>query len=70
MHKEAVEDDPQRRRPDISLAKKVLDWEPRVSLKQGLAKTIDYFQKELSRKHYFDDVNIHPNEYRVDDNEI
>jgi len=65
-HKEAVEDDPRRRRPDISLAKKVLDWEPRVSLKQGLAKTIDYFRKELSRKHYSDGNDVHPNEYQVD----
>jgi len=65
IHKEAVEDDPQRRRPDISLAKKVLNWEPKVTLKQGLEKTIDYFRKELSRKHYSDGIDIHPNEYRV-----
>ena len=37
-------DDPVRRRPDISLAKKVLDWEPKVSLEQGLEKTIAYFK--------------------------
>jgi len=65
VHKSAVEDDPQRRRPDISLAKKVLDWEPRVTLKQGLQKTIDYFRKELSRKHYSDGTGVHPNEYQV-----
>lgn len=65
MHKDAVEDDPKRRRPDISLAKKVLDWEPRVTLKQGLAKTIEYFQKELSRKHYSDGIGTHPHEYQV-----
>ena len=65
VHKEAVEDDPKRRRPDISLAKKVLDWQPKVSLKQGLAKTIDYFRKELSRKHYSDGIGVHPIEYQV-----
>lgn len=45
----AVEDDPQRRRPDISRAKKYLNWEPRVPLKVGLEKTIQYFRKELER---------------------
>ena len=63
-------DNPKRRRPDISLAKKVLDWEPKVSLKQGLAKTIDYFRKELSRKHYSDGIGVHPQEYRVNNNEV
>jgi UDP-glucuronate decarboxylase len=36
-------DDPTQRRPDISLAKKELDWEPKVPLEQGLIKTIEYF---------------------------
>jgi UDP-glucuronate decarboxylase len=36
-------DDPKQRRPDISLAKKTLGWEPATPLEQGLAKTIDYF---------------------------
>ena len=70
VHKAAVEDDPKRRRPDISLAKKVIDWQPRVSLKQGLEKTIDYFRKELSRKHYSDGIGVHPDEYQIIDNEI
>lgn len=43
----AVEDDPQRRRPDISRAKSVLNWEPRVGLKEGLKKTIKYFRQEI-----------------------
>ncbi len=38
------EDDPQQRKPDISLAKKVLDWQPVVGLEVGLAKTIEYFK--------------------------
>lgn len=37
-------DDPKRRRPDISLARKILDWEPRVPLAEGLKTTIDYFR--------------------------
>jgi UDP-glucuronate decarboxylase len=37
-------DDPMQRRPDISLAKKVLDWEPKIALDEGLDKTIAYFK--------------------------
>lgn len=36
-------DDPKQRRPDISLARQMLDWEPKVALKEGLTKTIAYF---------------------------
>lgn len=39
------EDDPKVRKPDITLAKNKLSWEPKVSLEDGLAKTIDYFLK-------------------------
>lgn len=42
------EDDPVQRQPDISLARKVLNWEPRVSLDEGLDKTVAYFRKILS----------------------
>ncbi len=38
------EDDPMRRCPDISKAKKILDWEPKVTLEAGLQKTIDYYK--------------------------
>lgn len=38
--------DPQRRQPDITRAKKVLQWQPQISLKAGLSKTIDYFKEE------------------------
>lgn len=48
----AVEDDPQRRKPDIARAKRILNWEPRVPLKIGLEKTIDYFRKELERSNH------------------
>ncbi|MDR2554706.1 MAG: SDR family oxidoreductase [Fibromonadaceae bacterium] len=37
-------DDPKQRKPDISKAKKILDWEPSVNLEDGLKKTIDYFR--------------------------
>ncbi|MEI7500013.1 MAG: UDP-glucuronic acid decarboxylase family protein [Bacteroidota bacterium] len=37
-------DDPTQRQPNISLAKKELDWEPKVMLEEGLVKTIDYFR--------------------------
>lgn len=37
-------DDPKKRKPDISLARELLGWEPRVSLDAGLRKTIDYFR--------------------------
>jgi len=49
VHKPAVEDDPQRRRPDITTAKKVLGWSPKVDIEKGLEKTIEYFRKELGR---------------------
>lgn len=38
------QDDPKQRRPDISLAKSILDWEPKVHLENGLVKTIAYFR--------------------------
>ena len=38
-------DDPKRRKPDITLAKELLGWEPNVPLTEGLAKTIEYFRK-------------------------
>lgn len=44
---ERGEGDPQRRRPDISRAKKVLGWEPKISLEDGIGKTIEYFRNEL-----------------------
>jgi len=40
-------DDPKQRCPDISLAKKVLDWSPRVPLEEGLKRTIPYYRQLL-----------------------
>jgi UDP-glucuronate decarboxylase len=41
------QDDPKQRRPDITLAKNMLKWEPTINLEQGLLKTIDYFRKNI-----------------------
>ena len=43
-------DDPTRRKPDITMAKENLDWEPTVALQDGLRQTISYFQDVLQRK--------------------
>ena len=44
IYKPLPEDDPKRRRPDITRAKKILKWQPKVDLKKGLLKTIEYFK--------------------------
>lgn len=41
-------DDPKKRRPDISKARKLLGWEPRISLEVGLRKTIEYFRPRMT----------------------
>ncbi|MFQ6069877.1 MAG: UDP-glucuronic acid decarboxylase family protein [Candidatus Aminicenantales bacterium] len=48
IHQPLPPDDPARRSPDISLARKKLDWKPRVELEVGLKKTITYFKKKLN----------------------
>ena len=40
-------DDPKQRRPDITRARTLLSWEPKVSLEEGLLKTVEYFRKKL-----------------------
>ncbi len=45
-YKPLPQDDPKQRRPDITLAKKLLGWEPKVKLDEGLKKTLDYFMKK------------------------
>ena len=47
VYKDLPEDDPIRRKPDIKRAKQFLKWEPKVSLEEGLEKTIAYFKDEL-----------------------
>jgi len=44
------QDDPLQRRPDIALAKKRLDWEPKIKLEEGLEKTISYFKNILTER--------------------
>ncbi len=41
------QDDPTRRRPDISKAKRILDWEPKVSLREGLKLSLEFFQSKV-----------------------
>ena len=45
VYKPLPSDDPKQRQPDISLAKNKLNWEPIISLNEGLSKTIDYFKQ-------------------------
>ena len=49
VFKPLPEDDPKQRRPDITLAKQHLDWEPQIALRDGLAKTIEYFDGLLKQ---------------------
>jgi UDP-glucuronate decarboxylase len=46
------QDDPRQRKPDISLASKVLGWQPRVSLDDGLKETIAYFRREIESSNF------------------
>jgi UDP-glucuronate decarboxylase len=48
VFKPLPQDDPVQRCPDITLARKILEWQPKVSLEEGLGKTIEYFKKVLS----------------------
>jgi len=49
-HKPLPQDDPKVRQPDITLAKKLLGWEPKVSFEEGIAKTVAYFRDFLRIK--------------------
>jgi UDP-glucuronate decarboxylase len=48
VYRDLPSDDPQQRQPDISLARRRLEWKPCVELADGLRKTIDYFRNELA----------------------
>jgi len=48
VHRPLPENDPLQRRPDISRAKALLDWEPTIPLEQGLVRTIAYFDALLA----------------------
>ena len=47
VNKPLPEDDPKKRRPDISLAMKELSWEPKIELEDGLERTIKYFSEKI-----------------------
>lgn len=49
VHEHLPDDDPKVRQPDISKAKRILDWEPAVSRKDGLEKTLAYFKEQVDR---------------------
>ena len=48
VHRPLPQDDPHKRRPDISEAERLLGWRPTVRLKEGLAKTIPYFERLIA----------------------
>jgi UDP-glucuronate decarboxylase len=48
VHRPLPQNDPRQRRPDISRAQELLSWQPRMPLKEGLIRTIAYFEKLLS----------------------
>lgn len=50
IYKPLPADDPRQRQPDITLAKEMLEWEPKVSVDDGLKQTIDYFDSVLSAR--------------------
>jgi UDP-glucuronate decarboxylase len=45
--RELPQDDPVRRKPDVSLAEKLFQWNPSTALREGLEKTIEYFEQKL-----------------------
>jgi len=47
VHKSLPADDPKQRRPDITLARKVIKWEPTIPLEDGLKRTIAYFKTRV-----------------------
>lgn len=49
IHKPLPQDDPTVRRPDISKAKRVLGWEPKVDIREGLSKTIEFYRNPTNK---------------------
>jgi nucleoside-diphosphate-sugar epimerase len=48
VYKELPTDDPKVRQPDVTRARTLLGWEPKVDLEQGLTKTIEYFRTKVA----------------------
>jgi dTDP-glucose 4,6-dehydratase len=49
IHEAIPEDDPRRRKPDITKARTLLGWEPKINLEEGLSKSIDWFKNKISK---------------------
>jgi UDP-glucuronate decarboxylase len=49
-HRPLPQDDPRQRQPDISKAHEILGWKPKTELKDGLKKTIAYFEEMIAKK--------------------
>ncbi|MDI6734680.1 MAG: SDR family oxidoreductase [bacterium] len=49
VYKPLPQDDPKQRRPDITKAKQLLDWQPKVSFEEGITKTINWFKQRLNK---------------------
>ena len=49
VHRPLPQDDPTRRRPDITKARTLLGWEPKVPLRDGLERSLDYFKQCVGR---------------------
>ena len=47
VYRPLPEDDPKVRQPDITRARTLLGWEPRVSLEEGLTRTLEYFRSRV-----------------------
>jgi UDP-glucuronate decarboxylase len=58
VHRPLPQDDPRQRKPDISEAETLLDWRPAISLKEGLTKTIPYFEELFSQKDVLQAVRL------------
>ena len=56
MFKPLPQDDPVQRCPDITLARRILDWQPTVTLDDGLSRTIGYFERMLTDRARADGV--------------
>jgi UDP-glucuronate decarboxylase len=50
VHLPLPSDDPVQRQPDITLARKTLNWQPKIELREGLSKTIAYFEQHLAKR--------------------
>ena len=50
VYKPLPTDDPKQRRPDITRARTLLGWEPKVPLEEGLVKTIEYFRTKVGQQ--------------------